>query len=307
MTSIPDHIIEPIRFVKLDYTEFDDICSIISTMCQSISTLLQVTDDEVISYLHTCLEAYVVINQQEVRNRAGRYDPAISFLPSIIHIFKLPKYFKSVIREMARPMYDHEGVLYLPDIPALDINAFVDNTKLMIRSQIIQILGDELKIELFPVDMESIQPVQFAVYHENSNEILSFDNKIPAFRTRALNALKNIKFEQLPVQQFEDGKFEALLQDETVKVVSDIKDLDKFTNPSFGFYYRDKLGKVLINGVPMVRSLHGFYNKPKSIYSEVKFPTDDLSKYANSLYSRRTASGSGSSSLSSIFNSSPLH
>lgn len=305
MSGIPDHLLEPIRFVKLDYTEFDDICSIISTMCQSISTLLQVSDDEVVSYLHTCLEAYVIINQQEVRNRAGRYDPAISFLPSIIHIFKLPKYFKSVIREMARPMYDNEGILYLPDIPSLEIDSFVDNTKLMIRSQIIQILGNELKIELFPIDIESIQPIQFAVYHENSNEILSFD-KIPPFRTRALNALKNIKFEQLAVQQFEDGKFEALLQDESIEIVDNLKDLDKFTNPSFGFYYRDKLGKVLINGVPMIRSLHGFYNKPKSIYSEVKFPTDDSSKYANSLYSRRTASGSGTSSLSSIFNSSPL-
>ena len=48
-------------------------------MCHSVNTWLQVNDIEVVTYLHICLEAYIVINQQNLRNRAGRYDPAIDF------------------------------------------------------------------------------------------------------------------------------------------------------------------------------------------------------------------------------------
>lgn len=275
--SSTNSIYDPIKFVKLDFTEFDNICSIISNMCHSVNTWLQVNDIEVVTYLHICLEAYIVINQQNLRNRAGRYDPAIDFLPSLVHIFKLPTYFKSVIREMARPMYDQNGTIYIPDIPSICINSFVDNSKLMIRSQILKILGEDLNIPLSPIDIEPfMKPIPFGVYHENSNEILSFA-KLPHYRTKAQNALRHIRFQQILPLQMLDGKYQALLEDEeTVQIVDSLQDLNPFTNPRFGFYFRDKVGKVQINNIPMYRTLHGFYNIPQKLLvdDDINFPTE---------------------------------
>ena len=70
---------------------------------------------------------------------------------------------------MARPMYDQNGTIYIPDIPSISITSFVDNFKLMIRSQILKILGEDLNIPLSPIDIEPfMKPIPFGVYHENS-------------------------------------------------------------------------------------------------------------------------------------------
>lgn len=74
-----------------------------------------------------------------------------------------------------------------------------------------------------------------------------------------------------------DGKYQAVLEDEeTVQIFDSLQDLSQFTNPRFGFYYRDKVGKVQINNIPMYRTLHGFYNIPGKLLVDdvISFPTE---------------------------------
>ena len=89
--------------------------------------------------------------------------------------------------------------------------------------------------------------------------------------------MRHIRFQQILPLQMLDGKYQALLEDEeTVQIVDSLQDLNPFTNPRFGFYYRDKVGKVQINNIPMYRTLHGFYNIPQKLLvdDDINFPTE---------------------------------
>lgn len=259
-----------VKLFNVNFTEFDNLITNVLAKIDHQDVQL----DDVIDYLHTCFNVYVVVNQQQLRSFANINDKYTPFYERRVTSFKLPVFFKDAIREMARPMITPKSQIYIPNVIECrdfksDWSKFIPKTSVLVK--IPQIFAG---MKLSKLEIEEINPVMLGLYHEEAN-LVSTPQKLPPYRIKALSILKHIRFQQYRlITNHQDSLILDRGNGQDPELVINVNDIFLNTDLTCGFSVysnnkRVRINSQALNCLPVER-----YHVPE-VLATARFPTEE--------------------------------